>query len=230
MPDHQLGVLDEDQVWAAIDDQRRRTADLLDGLTEDQWRHASLCDGWSVRDVAAHLTLQQLTLGDALVSLVRHPGSIGGINRTIRRSAQHRADAPVGELVAAIRAMTGARRHNVGVTSLETLTDILVHSQDIAVPLGLPLALDPSAAATAATRVWSYGGKGKARVFHTVPLGGYRLTATDLDWSVGAGPVVAGPIAALLLLLTGRRVVLPELTGDGSHTLRASLVPDSPRG
>ena len=46
-------------VWGAIDDQRTRTADLLERLSTEQWDHPSLCQGWTVRHVAAHLTLQQ---------------------------------------------------------------------------------------------------------------------------------------------------------------------------
>ncbi len=32
-----------DVVWSAIDEQRARTADLLERLTEQQWDHPSLC-------------------------------------------------------------------------------------------------------------------------------------------------------------------------------------------
>ena len=64
-----------DALWAAIDTQRLYTADLLDGLTPAEWDAPSLCDGWTVRDVAAHLTLQQLTLGSALTAALRFPGS-----------------------------------------------------------------------------------------------------------------------------------------------------------
>ena len=53
-----------DDIWNTIDEQRARTADLLEQLTDDEWRRPSLCDGWTVRDVAAHLTLQQLTVVD----------------------------------------------------------------------------------------------------------------------------------------------------------------------
>ncbi|WP_366139858.1 maleylpyruvate isomerase N-terminal domain-containing protein [uncultured Kocuria sp.] len=41
--------MSDDDVWAAIDLQRRRTADLLAGLSEAQWDHPSLCQGWTVR-------------------------------------------------------------------------------------------------------------------------------------------------------------------------------------
>lgn len=36
--------------------QRRRFADLLAALDDDQWTAASRCDGWRMQDVAAHLT------------------------------------------------------------------------------------------------------------------------------------------------------------------------------
>ena len=210
-----------DDVWAAIDLQRRRTADLLAGLSEEQWDHPSLCEGWAVRDVAAHLTLQQMGLGAALLSVLRHPG---GLNRVIRESARDRARLPTGRLVEEIRATVGSRRHNVGLTNLETLTDILVHGQDIAVPLGLELEMPPEAAAAAAERVRSSGGTA-ARVFRHLPLEGFRLSATDVSWAAGEGSEIRGPIAALLLLLTGRRAGLDRLTGDGAEMLRRQLVP-----
>jgi uncharacterized protein (TIGR03083 family) len=35
-------------------DERRDLAELLAYLTPEQWRHESLCEGWTVRDVVAH--------------------------------------------------------------------------------------------------------------------------------------------------------------------------------
>lgn len=214
--------MDDDDVWAAIDLQRRRTADLLDGLSEEQWGRPSLCQGWTVRDVAAHLTLQQMGPGAALLSALRHPG---GLNRIIRESARDRARRPAGRLAADLRSTVGSRRTNVGMTNLETLTDILVHGQDIALPLGLELEMPPEAAAAAAERVRSSLGTGKARVFRRLPLGDVRLCATDTSWAAGEGPEIRGPIAALLLLLTGRRAGLDRLTGDGAEALRRQLGP-----
>jgi uncharacterized protein (TIGR03083 family) len=217
--------MNEDDVWAAIDGQRRRTADLLEELSDDEWLHPSLCRGWTVRDVAAHLTLQQLGLGAAMRSAITHPSSLGGVNRMIRTSARIKADQPTERLIAEIRATVGSRRHNVGVTSLETLTDILVHGQDIAIPLGRELEMPTGATAVAATRVWAQRGKRMARVFDNTPIEGFRLSATDVDWSVGQGREIQGPIAALLLLLTGRPATLPRLSGDGAESLRKQLHP-----
>ena len=67
--------MNDSEVWSAIDDQRRRTADLLEQLSEEEWRHRSLCPGWTVRNVAAHLTLQQLRIGDVLAGLIDIPAA-----------------------------------------------------------------------------------------------------------------------------------------------------------
>lgn len=212
-----------DAVWDAIDDQRTRTADLLEQLTPGQWDHPSLCPGWTVRHVAAHLTLQQQRVRDLGAFVARHPRMLRSLtlNATIHDSAVLQARALSSqETVSRIRAMIGSRRHNAFVTPLETLTDIVVHSQDIAIPLGLDLRMRPSASALAATRRWDTRGTWLATVFRRIPLDGYRLTATDTDWTRGQGPEIAGPIGALLLLITGRSVALEQLTGEGADAMR----------
>ena len=161
----------------------------------------------------------------ALRSVITHPSTLGGVNRMIRTSARIKADQPTERLIAEIRAMVGSRRHNVGVTSLETLTDILVHGQDIAIPLHRELAMPRGASAVVATRVWAQHGTRMARVFDAGPLQGFRFTATDVPWSVGRGREIQGPIAAVLLLLTGRLATLPQLSGDGAESLRKQLLP-----
>ena len=123
-----------DAVWTAIDDQRARTADLLEQLSPEQWDHPSLCQGWTVRHVAAHLTLQQQRIRDVAAFVAHHPRLLRSVtlNASIHASAVLQAQLlPTTEITSRIRAMIGSRRHNAFVTPLETLTDILVHSQDI---------------------------------------------------------------------------------------------------
>ena len=185
--------MNDDELWAAIDAQRLRTADLLEALMPKEWNRPSLCQGWTVRDVAAHLTLQQMTLGSGLRVALRHPGSV---NHVINASARDRARLPTGQIVAEIRGMVGSRRHNVGLSPFETLIDIVVHGQDIAVPTGHVLEVPATVAATAATRVWADRKSRKSKVFRALPYDGHRLTATDTDWSVGEGPEIRGPVLA----------------------------------
>ena len=176
--------MNDDELWAAIDAQRLRTTDFLETLGPDDWAHRSLCEGWTVRDVAAHLTQQQMTIADGLRTALRHPGSL---NHMIQESVRERSAQPTEQLIAGIRAMIGSRRHNVGVTPLETLIDIVVHGQDIAVPLGRSLPVPAEVTALAADRVWSYQasrrGRRMAKVFKPRPYDGCRLVATDTDWS-----------------------------------------------
>jgi uncharacterized protein (TIGR03083 family) len=215
-----------DAAWAGIDDQRTRTADLLEQLTAEQWDHPSLCQGWTVRHVAAHLTLQQQRVRDFAAFVAHNPRMLRSLtlNATIHDSALlHAQVLSSQEIVSRIRGMIGSRRHNAFVTPLETLTDILVHSQDIAIPLGLNLTMRPTASTLAATRRWDTRGTWLDRVFRRLPLDGYRLIATDTDWTRGQGPEVLGPVGAFLLLLTGRSVALEQLTGEGAADLRSAV-------
>lgn len=221
---HSSAVMDRDQVWQVIDAQRRSLAGLLEGLSDDEWRRPSLCAGWTVRDVAAHLTLQQVGLGGEIAMAVRWRGSL---ERTMRDAACRRAATlPTERIIAGIRGMVGSRRHNFGVTYLETLTDILVHGQDIAIPLGRRLEMPPEAAAIAASRVLSM------RLPPPLPsarkAAGFRLTATDTSWSAGEGPDVRAPMGALLLVCAGRLAALPRLSGDGAAGLAARLSAPAP--
>ena len=43
-------------VWGTIHAERRALAADLQGLSEPQWATPSLCSGWSIRDVLAHMT------------------------------------------------------------------------------------------------------------------------------------------------------------------------------
>jgi uncharacterized protein (TIGR03083 family) len=217
-------VLDRDQIWQVIDAQRLSLADLLEDLSDDQWRQPSLCAGWTVRDVAAHLTLQQLGLRDLIATMGQWRGSM---DRTIQHAARRRAAAlPTEQIIAEIRGMVGSRRHTLGVTYLETLCDILVHSQDIAVPLGRRHDMPPAAAAVAASRTLSMRWPPPLPSVRTVA--GFRLTATDTSWSAGEGPQVRGPMAALLLVCAGRAAALPRLSGPGVPDLTARFPAPAP--
>jgi uncharacterized protein (TIGR03083 family) len=119
--------------------------------------------------------------------------------------------------VAELRDHADSRKLSAPTTAPNLALDILVHGQDIAVPLGLNRPMPPGAAADGATRAWNMGYPFWARR----RLRGYRLTATDIDWQVGTGAEVRGPISAQLLLLTGRLSALTMLDGDGASAIRA---------
>ena len=206
------------EIWRVVDEERTTLAALLEELTEEEWRQPSLCDAWSVRDVAAHLTLAHLGWRTVAVEFAR---AGGGFNRMIRDTAIRQARLPVGEFPERLRAMVGSRRKAPGVTPVEPMLDLLVHGQDLTVPLGRHRPVPADAAAVAATRAWSMNWPFRTRR----GLKGLRLMATDVSWSAGSGLPVQAPIAALLLLVTGRPVDVARFEGAGAakvgrHALR----------
>jgi uncharacterized protein (TIGR03083 family) len=206
-----------DAVWATVDRERRDLADLLESLSDAQWDTPSLCAGWRVREVAAHLTLAHMGPSRAVVEAVRARGSF---DRMIRDTALRRAATPREELVRALRAMVGSRRRAPGVSPLEPLLDALVHGQDIALPLGLRRTMPLDAATTAATRVWTVRWPMSQAFDARRRLRGLQLVADDVDWAVGDGPRVEGPVEALLLVLTGRTAAVHDrLRGPGAEVL-----------
>lgn len=48
-------VSDRAAIWDAVHQARRRLVQDLEGIADEQWQAPSLCPGWSVHDVLAHL-------------------------------------------------------------------------------------------------------------------------------------------------------------------------------
>jgi uncharacterized protein (TIGR03083 family) len=192
--------MNHDAVWRAIDVERAGLADLFDDLSDDEWAAPSLCAGWRTRDVAAHLTLAHTAAPAAALDLLR---ARGGMNRMIHDTAIRRAQLPVRRYGELLRSMVGSRKKAPGVTALEPLIDVLVHGQDMAIPLRRDRVMSVGPAAAAATRVWAMGWPFRARR----RWAGVAFRATDIDWSAGQGRSIEAPIADILLLLTGRHPV-----------------------
>ena len=193
--------MDDSQIWAYIDEQRADLADFLYTLSADQWETPSLCPGWTVREVATHVTQSTTNWGRLTFELARSGLRFNAVTLRMARDDQRTP----GEITAALRAMVGGRRRPPGTATADPLMDVLVHGQDIAVPLGLERAMPVPAAVVAAQRVWAMGFPFNARKqFPNV-----AFTATDADFSVGTGEVVLAPIQDILMTLSGRRAGLP---------------------
>ena len=75
-------MVDADHSWQVIEHERLSLADLLEGLTEEQWESPSLCAGWRVRDVAAHVAMapQVPGIGRMLADAARAGGRFHTFN------------------------------------------------------------------------------------------------------------------------------------------------------
>jgi uncharacterized protein (TIGR03083 family) len=200
----------------AVHRERLRLASMLDELAPTEWERASLCAGWRVRDVVAHLVLGPETTGGGM--LVEFARARGDVNRLIREAARRRATEPTATLVGELRTAADSD-HRVPLTSyLEPLVDILVHGQDIAVPLHRDLRMPVNDAAAAASRVWQMRFFAARKRMREI-----RFVATDVPWSRGDGLLAEGPIQSILLAMTGRAVGLALLAGPGAEQLADRL-------
>ena len=188
--------MNSDTVWQHIDDERGWLADLLESLPQEAWQQPSLCEGWTVRDVGAHLTFAHTRLRDLLWPAVR----AGFRYDALVKDTALRSPLTHEQIVATLRGFVGSRRRVAFITDLEPLIDILVHTQDICRPLGIDHPMPPEAAAAAANRVLST----PRPLRRWKPPQGVRMIATDADWTYGAGDQVREPMQSHLLTLTGR--------------------------
>lgn len=201
--------MDLDEVWDHIHTEREHLARLLADLPAEDWDHPTLCTGWAVRHVAAHvISSAEAGTSDVIAMMWRGRGNF---NRALYREGLRLGSRQPNEILAAFERNRGSRHHPLGTTPWEPLLDALVHTQDIALPLGLSQAMPTEAARAAADRVWSW----PFPFFARRRLRQFRLIADDTDWTVGSGAEITGPIADLLLLLTGRDAALGHLHGEG---------------
>ena len=198
--------MDDHDIWHHVDQQRADLADLLDTLTAAQWSTASLCAGWTVREVAAHLTHANADWGRMAVEALRSGFRFDAMMMRIARADERTTD----EIVTAMRAMVGVRRKPPGTQVVDPLMDALIHGQDIARPLGIARSMPTDAALVVAQRLW--GMRFPLHPRRRFPR--VRFTATDAPFEVGEGRPVSGPLADIVLVLAGRAAGADGLTGD----------------
>lgn len=189
--------MESDEIWRHIDRERGYLADLLESLPAEDWQRQSLCESWTVRDVGAHVSMAESRVRDILWPAIRSGFSYNGM---VRYAALHNP-ATHEQIVATIRGFAGSRRLAPFISELEPLLDVMVHVQDVCIPLGVDREIPPEVGAVVATRMLSL--RGPMRLWRAPA--GVRLEATDVDWSHGHGRVLEAPMHTLLLGLTGRR-------------------------
>src|SRR5215468_9717342 len=92
--------MNKEEVFAAVADERRGIADLVDELTEDQLATPSLCAGWNVKTAAAHLVS---VFADGFWGFQWAAVRSGGMHRGIDALARRRAAKPASEITATLR-------------------------------------------------------------------------------------------------------------------------------
>ena len=202
------------ELWTLVHEQRNRVGDMLGTLSDADWNAPSLCAGWRVRDVVAHMIeTHVMTPGRFIAQFAGsgfrfHPMSAKGI-------ARHGSQTPA-ELLAEYRS-TAPRSTAPPGPKPTWLAEAFIHGEDVARATAKSVSTSPAVLVTVAdyARMTSPLLHGKQR------SAGLRLRATDVEWSAGEGPEVSGPAGSLILAITGRSAALADLSGDGLETLRS---------
>jgi uncharacterized protein (TIGR03083 family) len=193
----------------------------LAALDAAHWDEPSLCAGWNVRDVVGHLVY--------LDRAYAHPSRFGldtirhgvSLNRALARTARaYAAGRTNSELTDAISSARWEKRFafRAHPAPAMMLGEVVIHGQDVRRPLGLqhafPADILGAVADVLLRRSYPWG--------RTHRVTGVRMEASDADWSTGRGPVVGGPLEAIVMVLAGRTSAVSDLDGDGVALLHAA--------
>ncbi|CCH87241.1 conserved protein of unknown function [Modestobacter italicus] len=176
-------------------------ADLLGSAPDQTWDAPSLCAGWQVRHVVAHVTMPaRLTPEQFGAEMAAARGDFGVLSDTV---AARDGSLTVADHLAALRSPVLHAWQPPGGGAVGALTHAVIHSLDVTVALDRP----PVAPAEAVTAVLDQltGARG---AWFGIDLTGVRLEAADGGWSWGEGDVVRADRGQLVALLSGR--TLPD--------------------
>jgi uncharacterized protein (TIGR03083 family) len=189
--------------------ERQELADVLSGLSAQRWQESTLCAGWNVRDVVAHVTMPfRYSTARFAAELVKARGRFNVMaDRCARRDA---ASMSAADLVAAVHDNADHPWKPPGGGYESALTHEVIHGLDYTVPLGV----DRRVPQDHLRIVLHDADTPKARKFFRVDLTGVQLVADDMDWSRGSGEPIHGAAQHLLLVMCGRRIPAALLRGQ----------------
>lgn len=201
-------------IWSAVHAERRALAADLRDLSGEAWDTPSLCGGWTVRDVLAHMTsTASLTPPQFFGKLAASGFSFEKLQA--KGIAAHEG-ASAADTLAGFEAVLTSVKHPPG-PAASWLGETIVHGEDIRRPLGIRHGYQPAAV----VQVADFFPGSNLLIGSKRRIAGLGLRATDADWSHGSGPEVAGPLMSLVMAMTGRTAAIDDLAGDGVATLRA---------
>ena len=202
------------EIWPSVHAERTALAADLRGLSSEDWATPSLCSGWTVRDVLAHMTSAAKLTPPAFFG--RMIGSGFSFDKVQEKGVAAERGASPADTLANFESVVTSVRHPPGPTQT-WLGETIVHSEDIRRALGIQHAYPADAVVTVAD---FYKGS-NLLIGSKNRIAGLALRATDAEWTTGTGPEVSGPILSLVMAMTGRKVADDDLTGEGVAALRS---------
>ncbi|MET3809628.1 maleylpyruvate isomerase family mycothiol-dependent enzyme [Arthrobacter sp. UYEF3] len=197
-------------LMASIAAERRAFTHILEELPHQDWNSPSLCTGWRVREVVAHLTMPlRLSTPQFIAEMLR---SRGNFDHMADRVARHDAQEPISTLLYRWRTNEDTRWKPPGGGLQGALTHDIVHGLDITIPLDTKHPVSDVNLLT----VLDHATSPLSQKHFRLDLTGIRLEANDLDWAFGDGEPLRGAAHHLLMVLMNRRLPTGVLTGHAT--------------
>ena len=190
-------ITNDSGIQALVGPQFAALADALANQPSTVADTPSLCEGWAVKNVVAHMTMAARYDAPAFARELAAAGS--DFNVLSETVARRDGNLPFARLLADLRSDTMAVWAPPGGGAMGALSHVVIHGLDITTAIGLPRTADDEATQIVLTAMTS----GVADHFGTDPSG-RLLRATDLDWQFGEGAPINASAADLVLALAGR--------------------------
>ncbi len=176
-------------------------ADLLAADAEDTWDSPSLCEGWLVRHVVAHVTMPvRLTPEQFGAEMAAAGGDFTVLSDTV---AERDSALPVADLLDQLRSSRLHAWQPPGGGAAGALSHAVIHSLDVTVALDRPAVAPGEAVLAVLDQLTAADGA----VFG-IDLSDVRLEATDTEWGWGEGGLIRADTGSLVALVSGR--TLPD--------------------
>ena len=175
-------------------------ADLLADGPADFWDAGTLCEGWQVRHVVAHVTMPvRLTPERFGEEMAAAGGDFGRLSDTV---AERDGALPADDLLADLRSPTLHAWQPPGGGAAGALSHAVIHSLDVTVALDRPAVAPDEAVVAVLDQLTAANG-----AYFGLDLTGTRLEADDAAWTWGEGEPVRAGAGELVALLGGRTLL-----------------------
>jgi uncharacterized protein (TIGR03083 family) len=193
-------VTDDANLQPAVAGEYLALADILSSASEADWDTPSLCEGWRVREVIAHLTMPARYEEEAFMAELRARNFDFG--RLSNEIAAQDAQLATEDLVTNLRADRLLHWTPPDGGYHGALNHVVVHGLDVTVPLRVQRRAPDETMLIVLDDLT----KGRIHEHFGTDMTGRKLEASDLDWSFGSGPVLRGRAEDLALVLCGRTI------------------------
>ncbi len=198
--------------WERAGKLRRDLADMVEGLSAEQLQSPTLCEQWNVQGVTCHVTsFVTHSFPKFMFTVAKNRGDF---EKASQAMANNELARPFSDVLADLRAKATKSSALPMFPEELTMTDTMIHTQDIRRPLGLDGGFDDKSMRSALDFLTEH--KMATTLVDRKPLEGIKLSPSDLDWSWGDGAEITGKAESIMMAMANRPSAMADISGPGA--------------